>query len=75
MAVLWTFIGYYCLALPLAFFFAFYAQNLLNWQKVHFLNKITGLVGLYVGFNMAMFTMNISLLAEIVSANWIEIGK
>ena len=31
MAVLWTFIGYYCLALPLAFFFAFYAENMLNW--------------------------------------------
>ena len=31
MAVLWTFIGYYCLAIPMAFFFAFYAENLLNW--------------------------------------------
>ena len=75
MAVLCTFIGYYCLALPLAFFFAFYAQNLLNWQKVHLLDKVTGIVGLYVGTDMALFILNISILVEILSANWLEIGK
>jgi len=71
MAVLWTFIGYYCLAIPMAFFFAFYAENLLNWQKVHLLNKVTGIVGIYFGVDMAIFVMNISILVEILSQNWV----
>ena len=75
MAVLWTFIGFFCLGLPLAFFFDFYAQELLNLRNVHYLNKITGLIGLYVGLSLALILTNLCIFVEILSVNWIETGK
>ena len=43
MCVLWTIVSYYMLGLPLAFFFAFYARSVLQWQNSKIFSDVHGL--------------------------------
>lgn len=70
MSVLWTIVSYYMLGLPLAFFFAFYAKSVLQWQNSKILSEIHGLSGLYFGFNLAILILNMLIANEMFSHKW-----
>lgn len=75
MSVLWSIVSYYLLGLPLAFFFAFYARSVLQWQNSKIFSEIHGLSGLYFGFNIAVLILNILIANEMFSHNWQDTCK
>lgn len=70
--VLWTFIGYYLIGLPLAFFLAFKAQKFFKLKNTPYLKHIHGFNGLYVGFIVSTAIMNFWYARVIYCFNWRE---
>ena len=75
MAVLWAFIAYYLLGLPLAAFFASEAHGLVHWLNIDFLKNIKGLGGLFFGINIALLIMNINFLQILRGSDWEEFSR
>ena len=75
MAVVWTFIGYFFIGLPMAAFCAEKARALFGWQNKEYLGAIHNLNGIYVGFNFACIILDMGIFYIIYSVNWDDAGK
>lgn len=69
MAVVWTFVGYFCIGIPMAAFGADKARFLKVMSSIHNLN------GIYAGFNFACIVLDIAIFYIIHSVDWNEADK
>ena len=70
MTVVWTFIGYFIMGIPMAAFCADKARDLFGWQNTRVLSSIHNLNGIYTGFNFACVVLNISIFYIIYTVDW-----
>lgn len=63
----WTFICFYCISLPLAYFLGFKAQFYFEHRVF---KKISGYTGLYIGFLIGLVCINIALICIIYCLDW-----
>jgi Na+-driven multidrug efflux pump len=69
-AVLWTFIAYFGIGLPLSYFLAFRAQQFTFWQAHPQLKHVQGFTGFFLGFVIASFLLNLKYAQLIYCRNW-----
>lgn len=72
MAAIWTLLSQFAIGIPLAAFFAYESDRTFG-IKDKYMGQIRGLVGLYVGFNIALALLNILLAILIFSLDWHKI--
>jgi len=66
-AALWTFISFYCVSLPLAYFLGFKAHTV---ARATAFQKIEGLPGMYLGFIAGLLVVNLAYLVIIYFLDW-----
>ena len=74
MAAIWTLLSHFAIGIPLAAFFAYESERTFG-IKDKFIGEIRGLLGLYVGFNIALAVLIILLTMLLFSIDWGKVQK